>query len=300
RWDINEYYDPDPNTPGKMNTRRGGFIDHIDLFDAEFFGISPREAEFIDPQQRLLLEVSYEAIERAGIAPQSLTGSRTGVFVGVSFNDYSNLIIQSKQKNLLGPHFATGMALNATSGRISYTLGLRGPSEAIDTACSSSLVSLHNACSSLQNGECDLALGGGVNLTLMPDLTSALSSAKMLASDGHCKTFDKLADGYSRGEGCGVLILKRLSDALRDKDSVLAVIKASAVRQDGASSGLTVPNGVAQAELMQTTLALANIAPNQVTYLEAHGTGTDLGDPIEIGAITEVYKDNRQSDNRLM
>jgi acyl transferase domain-containing protein/surfactin synthase thioesterase subunit/acyl carrier protein len=300
RWDIDAYYDPDPEVSGKMNTRRGGFIDHVDLFDADFFGISPREANLIDPQQRLLLEVSYEAMEHAGIAPQSLSGSHTGVFIGVSFNDYSNLIIQSKNKDLLGPYFATGMALNATSGRIAYTFGFHGPCEAIDTACSSSLVSIHNGCKSLQNGECDLALGGGVNLTLMPDITAALSSAKMLAPDGHCKTFDKTANGYVRGEGCGVVVLKRLSDAKRDNDNILAVIRGSAVNQDGASSGLMVPSGTAQAQLMRTALTAAKVNANDVSYIEAHGTGTQLGDPIEVGAITQVYGRDRSAAQELM
>jgi 3-oxoacyl-(acyl-carrier-protein) synthase/acyl carrier protein len=287
RFDVDEFYDPDQQTPGKIYTRSGGYLDSVDGFDPEFFGISPREAVWIDPQQRLMLEVTWEALERAGYAPASLRGSRTGVFVGVAANEYAHLLSGNSIENLEG-HFITGNALNAIAGRVSFTLGLEGPAVAVDTACSSSLVAVHQATQALHSGDCDMALAGGVNVLLSPASIVAASRARMLAPDGRCKTFDAAADGYSRGEGCGVLVLKRLSDAQRDGDHVLAVIRSSAVNQDGASSGLTVPNGGAQQRLIAAALNRAGLRGEDVDYLEAHGTGTPLGDPIEVQAAAAV------------
>lgn len=298
RWDIDAFYDPDPDAPGKMITRKAGFMDHIDLFDAEFFRISHREAQSMDPQQRILLEVVWEALERAGIAPASLENSLTGVFIGASYSDHSALI-QRAQLDKLGTYSALSISLSALNGRISYGLGLLGPSMTVDTACSSSLTSLNLACTSLQRGECNLAIAGGVYVMLSPAVFIMLSRAKMLAADGHCKTFDASGDGYARGEGAGVLILKRLSDAERDHDNILAIIRASAVNQDGPSSGLTVPNRVAQVQLMEKTLSDAKLKSTDISYVEAHGTGTELGDPIEVAAIKDVYGKERLAENPL-
>jgi acyl transferase domain-containing protein/NADPH:quinone reductase-like Zn-dependent oxidoreductase/acyl carrier protein len=299
RFDVDEFYDPDQQTPGKIYTRSGGYLDSVDGFDPEFFGISPREAVWIDPQQRLMLEVTWEALERAGYAPASLRGSRTGVFVGVAANEYAHLLSGDSIENLEG-HFITGNALNAIAGRVSFTLGLEGPAVAVDTACSSSLVAVHQATQALHSGDCDMALAGGVNVLLSPASIVAASRARMLAPDGRCKTFDAAADGYSRGEGCGVLVLKRLSDAQRDGDHVLAVIRSSAVNQDGASSGLTVPNGGAQQRLITAALNRAGLSGGDVDYLEAHGTGTPLGDPIEVQAAAAVYGAGRDPNRPLL
>lgn len=290
RWDIDSYYDPDPEAPGKMNTQFGGFLDQdVSSFDASFFGISPREAEYMDPQQRLLLEVSYEAIESAGIAPANLEGSSTGVFIGICTHDYMDLITASGNKTLINPYVATGNVASTATGRISFTFDFQGPNFAIDTACSSSLVAIDQACESLHNGQADLAIAGGVNLILSPDVSIDFAKAGMLAPDGHCKTFDARANGYVRGEGCGIIILKRLSDAKKDGDNILAVIKASGINQDGTSSGLTVPNGKAQEALIHNVLTKAKLAGADIDYVEAHGTGTPLGDPIEVGAIAVTY-----------
>jgi acyl transferase domain-containing protein/acyl-CoA synthetase (AMP-forming)/AMP-acid ligase II len=286
RWISDDYYDPTPGVPGKMYTRRGAFIADVDRFDAAFFGIAPREAVRMDPQQRLMLEVTWEALERASLDPQGLQGSQTGVFVGISGTDYAQL----QGGNLMNAdaYIGTGNAHSIAANRISYVLGLQGPSMAVDTACSSSLVAVHLACQSLRSGECDLAIAGGVNLMLLPDVTVALSQAHMMAPDGHCKTFDAAADGYVRGEGAGAVILKPLSAALSDGDRVLAVIRGSAVNQDGRSNGLTAPNGLAQQAVICRALAAAGIQPGDLGYVEAHGTGTALGDPIEVQALQAV------------
>lgn len=277
----------------------GGFLDQIDRFDPKFFGITPREAASLDPQQRLVLEVSWEALERAGIAPDRLNGSLTGVFLGITTNDYAQLA------RLGGPqqmdvYTATGTALNAAAGRVAYTLGLQGPCMAVDTACSSSLVAVHLACQSLRHGECDLALAGGVNAILTPDAFVCFSKWGMMAPDGRCKTFDARADGFVRGEGCGMLVLKRLADALAHHDPILALIRGSAVNQDGRSSGLTVPNGPAQQAVIQRALASAHLNPIEVSYIEAHGTGTALGDPIEVEALGKVLGAGRDDAHPLM
>ncbi len=272
----------------------GGFIEDVEQFDPQFFGISPREAESMDPQQRLLLEVTWEALENGGQAPDKLAGTDTAVFIGISNYDYARL--QFPQSSPTNVYAGTGNAFSIVANRLSYLLDLRGPSWAVDTACSSSLVAVHQACLSLQKGECQMAIAGGVNLILSPEMTATFSQAGMLAPDGRCKSFDADANGYVRGEGCGVVILKRLSDAYRDGDTVLAVIKGSAVNQDGRSNGLTAPNGLAQQAVIRQALANAGIAPAELDYVEAHGTGTSLGDPIEVNALKEVLIEGRQSD----
>ncbi|MHC9295312.1 SDR family NAD(P)-dependent oxidoreductase [Mycobacterium sp. LTG2003] len=299
RFDIDEFYDPDPETAGKTYTRFGGFLDDIDGFDPEFFGISPREAVWIEPQQRLMLETVWEGLERAGYSPASLRGSRTGIFAGVAANEYAHLL-SSESIDKIEPYFITGNALNAISGRVAFALGFEGPAMAVDTACSSALVAVHQACQALHSGDCDLALAGGVNVLLSPVTVVAASRARMLSPVGRCKTFDASADGYVRSEGCGILVLKRLSDAQRDGDRICAVIPGSAVNQDGASSGLTVPNGGAQQRLIGATLARAGWAGGDVDYLEAHGTGTPLGDPIEVQAAAAAYGDARDADRPLL
>jgi acyl transferase domain-containing protein/D-arabinose 1-dehydrogenase-like Zn-dependent alcohol dehydrogenase/acyl carrier protein len=299
RFDIDEFYDPDPDAPGKIYSRYGGYIEGIDGFDPEFFGVSPREAVWIDPQQRLVLETAWEGLERAGYSPASLRGSRTGVFVGVGANEYSHLLSANSVEKI-EPQFITGNALNAISGRVSYTLGLEGPAVVVDTACSSSLVAVHQAVQALHSGDCDLALAGGVNVLLSPVTVIAASRARMLSPNGRCATFDASADGYVRSEGCGILVLKRLSDAVRDGDRVAAVIPSTAVNQDGASSGLTVPNGGAQQRLIATALARAGLTGADVDYLEAHGTGTPLGDPIEVQAAGAAYGAGRDAEKPLL
>jgi amino acid adenylation domain-containing protein/thioester reductase-like protein len=284
RWNVDAFHSESPD-PGKVTTRWGGFLSDVDLFDPHFFGISPREAARMDPQQRLLLEVSWEALENAFIPPQSLAGTRTGVFIGISSYDYSRLL---ENPEMFDAYAGTGNAHSIAANRLSYVFDLRGPSMAVDTACSSSLVSVHLACQSLRNGESDMALAGGVNLILTPELTITFSQARMLSPDGRCKTFDANANGYVRGEGCGVVVLKRLSDAMRDGDNILALIRGSAVNQDGRSNGLTAPNGLAQQDVIRHALAEAQVSPQQISYVEAHGTGTPLGDPIEIASLRAV------------
>ncbi|MFB1483782.1 SDR family NAD(P)-dependent oxidoreductase [Corallococcus sp. RDP092CA] len=293
RWDVERFYAPERDTPGKMVSRYGGFLEGVDRFDARFFGISPREASAMDPQQRLLLEVTWEALERAGIAPGSLAGSATGVFVGISTHDYELLQVRAGRYQELDIHFATGNAPSIAAGRVAYALGLQGPALSIDTACSSSLVAVHAACQSLRAGESRLALASGVNLLLAPELSVTFSNAGMLAADGRCKTFDSAADGYVRSEGCGVVVLKRLSEALADRDPILAVIRGTAIRQDGASNGLTAPNGLSQEAVIRSALAMAGVRPDEVSYVEAHGTGTSLGDPVEVRALANVYGEGR-------
>ena len=299
RWDINAYYDPDPETPGKMSTRWGGFVNGIDQFDPQLFGISPREAASMDPQQRILLETSWEALERAGQAPDKLAGSRTGVFIGIVNNDYSHLQLADDGILRIDTYFGSGVGHSIASGRISYVFGLQGPSLSIDTACSSSLVALHLAVQSLRSGECDMTLVGGTNAILTPEITVALSKYNFMAPDGRCKSFDASADGFVRSEGCGVIVLKRLSDAQANGDNILAVVLGSAVNQDGASSGLTAPNGPAQEAVIREALANAGIQPTDVSYVEAHGTGTSLGDPIEIQALSAALGKGRSSDKSL-
>jgi acyl transferase domain-containing protein len=241
RWDIDAIYHPDPDSPGKIYTRMGAFLEHVDQFDAGFFGMSGRETRKTDPQQRLGVEVSWEALENAGIDPRSLSGTQTGVFLGITNTDYARLVERAGFESLDAYHL-TGNCLNFAAGRIAYHFGFRGPTMAVDTACSSSGVSVHLACQSLRNRECNVALAGGVNLILSPEISITSTKARTLSPDGRCKTFDASANGYVRGEGCGIVVLKRLSDALADGDRIHAVIRGSAVNQDGASSGITVPN----------------------------------------------------------
>lgn len=289
RWPIDMYYDADPDAPGKMHTRYGGFLKApIDEFDPQFFGMTPREALTLDPQQRLLMETTWQALENANIAPDSLFKTKTGVYVGMAAGDYAHKVLNADSR-YIDAYYETGNALSVAAGRLSYLLGLTGPGMVIDTACSSSLVALHLACQALRAGECDRAIVGGVNVMVTPSNSIAFSSAHMLSADGRCKTFAESADGYGRGEGCGVVILKRLQAAIDDKDRILAVIRGSAVNQDGASGGLTVPNGVSQQAVIKQALANAGVKPEHVSYIEAHGTGTRLGDPIEINSLAEVF-----------
>lgn len=297
RWDVEAWYDPDANTPGKIHSRFGGFIEGCESFDAAFFEISPREAESLDPQQRMLLEVSWEAMERARLAPLEHFDSRTGVFIGISGSDYLRYISQDDPERI-NAYMGTGNAHSSASGRLSYFFGFKGPCVSLDTACSSSLVAVHAACQSLRLGESEMALAGGVNHLLMPDMSINFSRAQMLAPDGRCKSFDARADGYVRAEGCGVVVLKRLSDALSAGDPILALIRGSAVNQDGRSGGLTVPNGPAQQMVIRDALKNAGLRPSQVSYIEAHGTGTALGDPIEVDALGAVFGD-RARENPL-
>jgi acyl transferase domain-containing protein/NADPH:quinone reductase-like Zn-dependent oxidoreductase/acyl carrier protein len=299
RWNADDFYDPDPDAPGKIYTRYGGFIDQVDEFDPGFFDISPREALSLDPQQRLLLEVSWEAIEHAGIPADRLKETQTGVFVGVMENHYAKLHLGADPESL-DAYYVTGNHMSFTSGRISFLMGLQGPAVTLDTACSSSLVTVHLACQSLRAGESELALAGGVNLLLSPDTALSLCRFRAFSADGRCKTFDASADGFGQGEGCGILVLKRLSKALQDGDRVMAVIRGSAVNHDGASAGLTVPNGLAQQALIRKALANARLAPADVQYVEAHGTGTSLGDPIEVRALGAVLAKGRQPGNRVV
>ncbi|MGB3199832.1 MAG: type I polyketide synthase, partial [Nodosilinea sp.] len=299
RWDVEALYDPNPETAGTMYSRYGGFLGAVDGFDAEFFGIAPREAHSLDPQQRLLLEVAWEALEGANQVPETLYNSSTGVFVGICTSDYAKRLLSTNDLTQIDAYYGTGNALSVAAGRLSYALGLTGPCLSVDTACSSSLVSVHLACQSLRQRECRQALAGGVNLILSPENTVTFSRARMLAADGRCKTFDAAADGYVRGEGCGVVVLKRLSDAIADGDTILALIRGSAVNQDGPSGGLTVPNGPSQQAVIRQALAQGGVDPAQVSYIEAHGTGTALGDPIEVGALGAVFGASHTADAPL-
>ncbi|MCP3060224.1 type I polyketide synthase [Myxococcus sp. K38C18041901] len=298
RWDAEAFYHPEPDQPGKVYCRHGAFLEDIDQFEPRFFGISPREAARMDPQHRLLLEVAWEALESAGRDPSSLRGTRTGVFVGMMGQDYTQLATQSP--DLIDAHTGSGNGASVASGRLSYTFDLQGPSLTVDTACSSSLVAVHLALRSLRQREVDFALVGGVNLVLSPVATLIESRAHMLAADGRCKAFDAAANGMGRGEGCGVLVLRRLSDAIADKDPIVAVIRGSAVNQDGRTSGLTVPNGLAQRQVLSDALKDARVDASRVGYVEAHGTGTALGDPIELEALGAVYGDRTTREQPLM
>ncbi|CKO73240.1 phenolpthiocerol synthesis type-I polyketide synthase PPSB [Mycobacterium tuberculosis] len=287
RWDAEAFYHPDPLTPGRMTTKWGGFVPDVAGFDAEFFGITPREAAAMDPQQRMLLEVAWEALEHAGIPPDSLGGTRTAVMMGVYFNEYQSMLAASPQN--VDAYSGTGNAHSITVGRISYLLGLRGPAVAVDTACSSSLVAVHLACQSLRLRETDLALAGGVSITLRPETQIAISAWGLLSPQGRCAAFDAAADGFVRGEGAGVVVLKRLTDAVRDGDQVLAGVRGSAVNQDGRSNGVTAPNTAAPCDVIADALRSGDVAPDSVNYVEAHGTGTVLGDPIEFEALAATY-----------
>jgi acyl transferase domain-containing protein/SAM-dependent methyltransferase len=298
RWPAEMFYDSDPDAPGKMYTRHGSFVADPALFDADFFGISPREAASLDPQHRLALEVAWEALENAGYNPAGLAQTDAGVFLALGNSDYDRMAFGRVAD--IDAYTSSGNLFSVAAGRISYTLGFEGPSVALDTACSGSLVAIHLACQSLRAGECGLALAGGVNLILSPEVNINFSKSRMLARDGRCKTFDIAADGYGRGEGCGLLVLKRLSDAEAGRDRILAVIRGSAVNQSGRSGGLTVPKGPAQVAVIRAALSHARMEPQRVGYVEAHGTGTSLGDPIEAHALVEALGANRSAGNPLI
>lgn len=289
RWHLEDFFDPDPEAHGKMYSRHGGFVERVLDFDPEFFSIAPREAASLDPQQRLLLEVTWEALEHAGYAPDQLYGRQVGAWVGITKSEYGASYLDAVGYDGIDAYLCSGNAGSVAAGRIAYTFGFTGPSIAVDTACSSSLVTIHLACDSLRRRECELAVAGGVNLIFSPEVSISFCRARMLAPDGRCKTFDAAADGYVRGEGCGMVVLKRLVDAIDDGDTILALVRGSAVNQDGASGGLTVPSGPAQEAVIRQALESGGVLPEQVGFVEAHGTGTSLGDPIEVKSLGAVF-----------
>src|SRR4051812_24725768 len=297
RWNVRAFYDPDPAKPGKTYAGQGGFISGIDQFDASFFGMSPREATRADPQQRILMEVAYEAIEDAGIPPERIAGTSTGVFVGISTLDYGGIQTGTTERRSINAYTNLGLALCIAANRLSYLFDLHGPSLAVDTACSSSLVATHLACQSIWNGQCDMALVGGVNLILRPEGTIGFSKASMLAPDGRCKSFDARANGYVRSEGAGVVVLKPVSRALADGDPIYAVVRGTAVNQDGRTAGISLPNRAAQEAMLVEAYRQAGVAPEQVQYVEAHGTGTPVGDPIEAKALGAVLGERRSAQD---
>ncbi len=300
RWDLDELYDPTGTQSGKMFTKWGGFIDGIDQFDPQFFGITPREAARMDPQQRLLLEVSWEVMENAGRPADQMAGSKTAVYVGIGSTDYSKVPSQlADYYHHIDAHVGTGNALSIAANRISYVYDFHGPSAAVDTACSSASLAVHLGVESLRRKECSAALVGGVNAIITPETTIAFSKARMLSPEGKLRPFDAGANGYVRGEGCGMLFLKRLADAEKDGDQVLAIIRATSVNQDGRTSGISAPNGRSQQECIRAAMAQAGVTPADISYIEAHGTGTQLGDPIEMQALTELFPKGEGAESPL-
>ncbi|TWP53885.1 amino acid adenylation domain-containing protein [Lentzea tibetensis] len=300
RWDVERLFATDHRVPGRITMREGGFLDQVDGFDAGFFGFSRRIADQLDPQQRLLLEIAWEACEDAGIPVEDLAAARTGVFVGASSQDYAQIQTTAGEGEAMGAHAATGMSTSLLANRISHAFDLRGPSMVVDTACSSALVAVHAACQSIWAGEVDAALTGGVNLILTPGFGVALSQAGMLAADGRCKAFSAAADGFGRGEGAGLVLLKPLEDSQRDRDRIYAVIRGTAVNQDGHTPGISVPSGPAQQANLDTALRAAGVGPAEVGYVEAHGTGTPVGDPIEAAALAGVLGAGRAADRPVL
>lgn len=297
RWEADRTLDVDPHRSARQSMRQMGVVQEVDRFDPAFFGISPKEAARMDPQQRLLLEVAWEALERACIAPGSLRGTHTGVYLGIATSDYARVTDRISD---IDAFTATGTMPGVAAGRLSYVLGLEGPSMVVDTACSSSLVALHLACESLRCGESEVALAGGVSLMLTPDVSEAVFHLRAASPSGRCRTFSADADGYVRSEGCGVLVLKTLAAAQRDKNPILAIIRGTAVNQDGRSNGLTAPNGQAQRKVIRQALDRAGVPPNEISYVEAHGTGTPLGDPIELHALGDVFGNGRAPNDPLI
>ncbi|MGV0103596.1 hypothetical protein NSTCB13_02209 [Nostoc sp. DSM 114160] len=297
RWNVNKFYHPDPVEPGKMYSRWGGFLDQIDQFDAKFFGISGAEAARIDPQQRLLLETTWEALEDAGLVPAHLAGSDTGVFIGVLNRDYNYIQLGERDRDAINAHTIVSSNLNLVPNRISYCFDFTGPSLPIDAGCASSLVAVHLACSSLWNGECSLALAGGVNVIFKPEVSIAMSKAFLLSADGRCKSFDAAADGFVRAEGVGVVVLKPLSHALADGDPIYATIRSSAVNQNGRGSSFTAPEVLAQQAVMQKAYQRAGILPQQVQYVETQGSSSPMGDEIEAKAIGAAIGSDRALGN---
>ncbi|MEM8865580.1 MAG: polyketide synthase, partial [Planctomycetota bacterium] len=298
RWDADVYSADEAKQPGKITSALAGFLDRVDTFDPQFFGISSREAASLDPQHRLLFEVAWETLEQAAINPDRLRGKRAGVFVGLCSNDYLHLLCERDQQQI-DAYLGTGNAHSSAAGRLSYFLDWRGPAIAVDTACSSSLTAIHYAAQSIRAGECDLALAGGVNLMLTPELSINLSQASMLSPLGVSRAFCRGGDGFVRGEGCGLVLLKRLSHAVADGDRVLCVLRGTAVNQDGRSNGLTAPNGPAQQAVIRQALAASGLQPEAIDYVEAHGTGTELGDPTEMGALAGVFAKDRAQPLRV-
>jgi acyl transferase domain-containing protein/NADPH:quinone reductase-like Zn-dependent oxidoreductase/SAM-dependent methyltransferase/acyl carrier protein len=301
RWDLNTFYQSEGSSKkGKIYTKKGGFLEHIDQFDPLFFGISPKEANFMDPQQRLLLETTWEALEDGGIVPEKIAGARVGVYVGIFMHDYENMHSRSSEYRQYGPHSATGMSTTIAANRLSYIFDFIGPSIVVDTACSSSLVAVHLACQSLLNGETDFALAGGANVLLRPEMTMILCEAGMLSPDGYCKSFDESANGYTRAEGAAMVVLKRLADAEEAGDPIYAIIKGTAVNQDGNNDGLTIPNGKSQKLAIMDALKNSGTHPAKIQYIEAHGTGTPVGDPIECEALGEIFGSARKEGDHCV
>ncbi|HHP7230745.1 MAG TPA: type I polyketide synthase, partial [Xenococcaceae cyanobacterium] len=293
RWDLEQYYHPDARQQGKTQVRRGGFLADITAFDPQFFGIAPREAATIDPQQRLLLEVAWEALEDGGYLPEELRGSQTGVYIGIGTHDYAVLMWQNPVSE---PYATTGTGNCLAANRISYAFDFKGASLTVDTACSSSLVAVHLACQSIWQGENTLALAGGVNVLLLPTILVGFAKGGFLSPDGKCKSFDADANGYVRSEGAGIVLLKPLSQAKANGDRIYGIIRGTAVNQDGYTNGIAAPNPDAQEAVIREAYQRAGVSPSQVQYIEAHGTGTKLGDPIEATALGRVLSPNRTAE----